>query len=227
MHILRITLCIAAIFLSHMSASAQASPLSLADFDIEAKADRILTQAADIPENILELALTAYQHAAAEGKVMRPYLTIIDYSQPSDQKRLWVVNLANNTVPYKTLVAHGKNSGTRVARHFSNRAGSHASSFGVFVTGKTYSGSKGYSMRLNGLEKGINDRALARAIVMHGAKYVSSNFLARAGRLGRSWGCPAVPTSLAKPIINRIKNGSMVFAYYPDQNWLTHSKYLA
>ncbi|MGE3920473.1 MAG: murein L,D-transpeptidase catalytic domain family protein, partial [Gammaproteobacteria bacterium] len=142
------------------------------------------------------------------------------------KKRLWVLDLQKHKVLYNTYVAHGQKSGDVYASHFSNQFGTHASSIGLFLTQNSYFGSKGLSLRLNGLDKGYNDNALRRAIVIHGAWYVDSKFANRYGRIGRSWGCPSVTPALAKPIINTIKDGSLVFAYAPNFSWLHHSKYL-
>ena len=182
--------------------------------------------ASDLPQSVLKLALIAYHHAKLDGKVSKPLLTIIDYSRKSNQKRLWVINLKNDQVPFYTYVAHGRGSGTNSATHFSNRSGSHATSLGTYVTGHTYVGHHGLELRLIGLEKGVNDHAMRRAIVMHGAWYMAKSFIHRMGRAGLSWGCPALPMAVAKPLIQTIKNGSLLFAYYPDKYWLAHSHYL-
>lgn len=179
----------------------------------------------NIDPHVLQLATDAYRCAALQGMDKKKLLTIIDYSKPSTEQRLWVVDMANNKMLFNTLVAHGKGSGNVMAQYFSNNPSTHASSLGLFQTANIYQGHDGYSMRLNGLEPGFNSNALSRAIVMHGAAYVNQQ-LAQSGRIGRSWGCPAVPKELAKPIINTISNGSLVFAYYPDSNWLKNSQYL-
>ena len=127
---------------------------------------------------------------------------------------------------YHTLVAHGKNSGAKFAKSFSNKFESKQSSLGLFVTGNTYQGGKGYALNLYGLEKGINDHAYKRRIVIHGADYVSENFIKKVGRLGRSWGCPSLDKKISTPLINEIKDGSFVFAYYPDKPWLSSSEFL-
>lgn len=179
----------------------------------------------EINPKVLKLAESAYQCAEISGVAKSKNLTIIDYSLPSDQQRMWVIDMSKNKVIYNTFVAHGQGSGNLMATHFSNEPSSHASSLGLYLTGNVYEGHNGYSLRLYGLDKGFNDHALSRAVVMHGAPYVSDG-IARGGRLGRSWGCPAVPQPLAKPIIDTIKNGNLVFAYYPDKHWLGQSKYI-
>jgi len=147
-------------------------------------------------------------------------LSVIDYSLPSTTPRLWVFDLAKRSLLFHVLVAHGSNTGGQFAKHFSNREGSHMSSLGTFVTDGTYVGHNGYSLRLKGLDGRFNDQAERRAIVIHGARYVSRQFARIEGRLGRSWGCPAVREAVAKPLIDTIRRQSMVFAYYPDPKFL-------
>ena len=153
-------------------------------------------------------------------------LTLIDYRIPSTQKRLWVIDLASGRILYHEHVAHGRNSGENYATHFSNAEGSNQSSLGLYLTQETYVGGNGYSLRLNGLEPGINDMARKRAIVMHGAPYVNPDMALRQGRLGRSLGCPALRGIVAGPIINQIKGGNFLYAYYPDEKWLNQSRFL-
>lgn len=147
-------------------------------------------------------------------------LSVIDYSLPSTTPRLWVFDLAKRSLLFHVLVAHGRNTGGQYAKHFSNTEGSLMSSLGTFVTDGTYVGHNGYSLRLKGLDGRFNDQAEKRAIVIHGASYVSRQFAKAQGRLGRSWGCPAVRPAVAKPLIDTISKQSMVFAYYPDQEFL-------
>lgn len=180
----------------------------------------------DIDKNALKLALNAFEHAEQTGVVKKPILTLIDFEKGSDKKRMWVIDLDNATVKFHTYVAHGKNSGNVFAKAFSNQVNSKESSLGTYVTDTTYTGHKGLSLHLKGLEKGINDNAYRRSIVMHGAKYVSAELAEKAHRIGRSWGCPAINTALAKPVIDMIKNGSVLFMYYPDTTYLHHSKFV-
>lgn len=176
---------------------------------------------------VFELALNAATCAVRAGKVSNPKtLTVIDYSRPSTQKRLWVIDLTTHSLLYEELVAHGQGSGGQTATMFSNQPETHRTSLGLFVTDTTYVGKNGYSLRLDGLDQGINDRARERAIVMHGASYVSRQFVKATGRLGRSWGCPAIRSDIAREMIDRVKGGGLVFAYYPDQQWLKSSKFL-
>ena len=140
-------------------------------------------------------------------------LTVIDYSLPSTQPRLWVLDLARRKVLFHELVAHGAGSGDVYATHFSNVNDSRSTSLGLFLTTETYEGGNGYSLKLKGLDAGVNDLAEARHIVMHGAWYVSSEHAQQFGRLGRSWGCPALPQADAKSVIDTVKGGSFIFAY--------------
>ncbi|MFW5657700.1 MAG: murein L,D-transpeptidase catalytic domain family protein [Bacteroidota bacterium] len=152
------------------------------------------------------------------------YLTLIDFTASSNEKRLWVIDLDSMKVKYHELVAHGKNTGNEYARHFSNTTGSYQSSLGFFVTAEPYYGKHGLSLRLDGVEPGINDKARSRAIVLHGADYVNQNFISKYGRLGRSLGCPAVSTTVNKDLINTIKEGSCLFIYYPDASYFSMSE---
>jgi hypothetical protein len=182
---------------------------------------------ARIDSTVFELALKASRCATASGVVDAPAtLTIIDYSKASVEPRLWVLDLATREVLYEELVSHGQGSGGNFATKFSNTPDSHQTSIGLFVTDAPYVGRNGYSLRLDGLDRGFNDRARDRAIVMHGAPYVNTTTARSLGRLGRSHGCPAVRDAVARELIDRVKGGSLVFAYYPDAKWLSSSKYL-
>ena len=164
-----------------------------------------------------EYARQGFDELVDEGKVHNDsILTIADFSLPSSEKRLFVIDLKNYTVLFNTYVAHGQNSGKAMASSFSNANSSHKSSLGFYVTGQTYQGKNGYSLQLIGLENGINDNAMERTIVMHGADYVSAAFVRMQGYIGRSWGCPAIPKEKSQAIINTIKNGSCLFIYHPQ-----------
>lgn len=183
--------------------------------------------AGSIDQRVLQLALSAASCAVRSGNVQNPKtLTVIDYSRPSTARRLWVFDLLSHNLLFEELVAHGQGSGGNVPSVFSNEPDTHASSLGLFVTSDTYVGRNGYSLRLLGLDRGFNDHALARAIVMHGAAYVSDLVSRALGRMGRSWGCPALREGIARTLIDKIKGGNLVFAYYPDERWLKSSKYL-
>ncbi|VVC74729.1 hypothetical protein AQUSIP_00010 [Aquicella siphonis] len=185
------------------------------------------SQAGNIDDKVLRLGLTAYLNARKHGYAGKQVLTVIDYSKPSTERRLWVFDLKKNRTLFNTWVSHGKNSGGVNATSFSNSPGSLKSSIGVFLTDQPYIGKNGYSLRLRGLERGVNDYAYSRAIVIHGAAYANADNLRYYGKIGRSWGCPAVGSSLAKPLINTIKEKSVVFAYYPDRKWLSRSPFLS
>jgi len=172
-------------------------------------------------------AMKGYNYLLSRGKIKNDEtISIIDFSLPSTQKRLFVIDVKKGTVLFNTYVSHGRNSGTSIATHFSNDPNSLKSSLGFYVTSDTYKGKHGYSLRLEGVEQNINDNALARGIVMHSAPYVNEQTIEKLGFLGRSEGCPAVPQNLYKQIIGKIKDGSCLFMYSPDENYTTHSKIL-
>ena len=153
-------------------------------------------------------------------------ISIVDFSMPSSKKRLFVIDLDHFKVLFNTYVAHGAKSGAAIANQFSNTPESNKSSLGFYETLHTYSGGHGYSLRLEGLEKGINDNANRRDIVIHAAAYVNEALIQAQGYIGRSWGCPALPKKLHKPIIDKIKNGTCLFIYSPDKTYLNNSKIL-
>lgn len=175
---------------------------------------------------VIGLALAATECAAAQGQSPTDRLAVIDYSLPSSKPRMWVFDLTTRKLLFHELVAHGRNTGENFAKKFSNQAGSLESSLGLFRTRDTYAGRNGYSLRMDGLEPGVNDRARERALVIHGASYVSTAAARQQGRIGRSWGCPAVRSTVARPLIDTLKNGQYVFSFYPDQHWLATSPYL-
>ena len=181
--------------------------------------------APSLSQSALKSALHAYQKAASQHLVRKPYLTVIDYSQPSSKQRMWIFDLKREKLLMNTYVAHGQNSGTNYARHFSNTPSSKASSLGAYVTQNTYYGSNGLSLNLKGLEHGYNDNALSRRVVVHGAWYVEPGFIKQTGHAGRSWGCPAVAKSIASSLIRTIQGGTVVYAYYPDFMYLHRSNY--
>lgn len=188
----------------------------------------LLSQAHGLRPKVLRMALKAAQKAHRKGEGRRQVLSVIDYERPSTKKRLWVFDLQKKRLLYEELVAHGKNTGGNLPRGpsaFSNTPQSLKSSVGLFETRGTYSGKHGYSLKLEGLEPGFNDNAMRRAIVIHGADYVSTSFIRRVGRLGRSWGCPALDTKVSRQVIDAIKNRSLLFVYYPVPAWLQRSKY--
>jgi hypothetical protein len=194
--------------------------------DINTEVQHLSQKAPQIDKKALTLALTAYQKAAMEGLAKKPILTVIDYSKPSSEERLWVFDIINDKLLLNTHVAHGQNSGGTTPTHFSNKTSSKESSLGTFVTQSTYSGSHGYSLNVKGLEKGINDNVYSRRIVVHGANYVEPGFIKSVGHAGRSWGCFAIAQTLSKSLINLVKDGSVIFAYYPDKQYFSHSHYV-
>lgn len=170
----------------------------------------------------IDLALEGYEKL--ENELKNPLLTVIDFSLPSTEKRLWVIDVEKQEILLNTVVSHGRNSGMLMAEKFSNRPESYQSSLGFYKTAETYHGKHGFSLRLDGLEKGFNDQARNRAIVIHGADYAREEVAKMSGRLGRSLGCPAVPTEVSDKVINLIKDGSLIFVYAQDQNYLSNSE---
>lgn len=189
-------------------------------------ATQLLAQTDNLDAAVLNKALTAFNNAVEAGITDSQILTVIDYSKASSEPRLWVFDLAESKLLFEELVAHGRGSGDNYAKEFSNTPESYQTSLGVFITDETYQGGNGYSLRLDGLEEGINHLARERAIVIHGANYVNESYVDKNGRLGRSHGCPAVGLDVNKELINTIKGGSLVFAYYPDEDWLKKSEFL-
>ncbi|WP_417427985.1 murein L,D-transpeptidase catalytic domain family protein [Halpernia sp.] len=186
------------------------------------------TNSEKLDEKVFNNAFKGFEKLKLAGKLPADshLLTIADFSKSSNTKRLWVIDLENKKILFNTLVAHGMGTGDEFAEHFSNTESSHQSSLGFYITEETYTGNNGYSMRLVGMDKGFNDAALQRAIVMHGADYVSEDFAKNHKRIGRSWGCPAVSRDLAAPIINTIKSKNCLFIYFPDENYLNSSEWL-
>ncbi len=177
-------------------------------------------------KKVLRHALAAMQCAINNGSEPADRLAVIDFSRPSTERRLWVFDLKRKTLLLRELVAHGQGSGENFATRFSNTEGSHQSSIGLFRTAETYHGQHGYSLRMDGLEPGINDRARERAIVIHPADYVDPRWISRHGRIGRSHGCPAVRPEVARMVVDSLKGGQFMFSWYPDRQWLRSSAYL-
>ncbi len=176
---------------------------------------------------VLALALQARTCAIHRGvATSTSRLAVFDYSRPSTEPRLWVFDLGQPRLLFDEYVAHGRGSGDNYARHFSNDDGSLQSSLGLFATAETYIGDNGYSLRMDGLEPGVNDHARSRLLVMHGAWYVDPLLALKQGRLGRSYGCPALRPQVAHEVIDSLKQGQLLFAYYPDRQWLAHSNFL-
>ena len=177
----------------------------------------------DLSFDVFNSAVTGYRSINNIKK--KNIVTIIDFSKPSTEKRFFVIDIVKKQLLFKSFVAHGKNSGDNYAKEFSNKSLSLKSSLGFFLTAETYSGKHGYSLRLDGLEKGINDNARDREIVIHGADYVSQQFIDKNGRLGRSWGCPALPLEISGEIIDLISNGSCLFISGPDEYYKGNSAF--
>ncbi len=204
-------------------ASSEIPPVNTELNDIQAM---LRSEADTLNTPVIDKVITTLKCAASNNVERNNILTIIDYSLPSNQKRLWVFDLAQRKLLFHTYVSHGIRSGTLLTNYFSNKNDSKASSIGVYKTQKAYYGREGLSLRLDGLDKSFNDNAANRAVVMHGGWYVDEHFIKRYGRPGRSWGCPALPPGLYQPIINTIKDQSLMVIYYPSDDWFGKSKFL-
>ena len=215
-YLIALALVVCSVGSAHAATSAAFSASSWAGADL-----------GDIDPKVFALALDAAASAVGRGRVKDPAtLTVIDYSKPSTEKRMWVYDLRTHALLFDELVSHGRGSGKTNATAFSNDPSSNKTSLGLFRTGETYVGHNGYSLRLDGLEPGVNDRARERAIVVHGAPYVNAATAKANGYLGRSLGCPAVRPEVAHALIDAIKGGGLLFAYYPDAAWLKSSALL-
>jgi hypothetical protein len=179
-----------------------------------------------LSKKVFEMGLRGMFKLTKTGYIKSNILSIVDFSQPSINKRLYVIDLDNYTLLYNTWVAHGAKTGKNSATYFSNKPSSHKSSLGFYITGETYKGSNGYSLKLLGMEKGINDYALRRGIVMHGADYVSEEYIENQGYIGRSYGCPAINSEISQDLIDMVKDGTCLFIYHPSASYRTKSKLL-
>lgn len=189
--------------------------------------DSLMLNYAGLNRKAFDLALQGFEKLKKKGELLNDaIISIIDFSLPSSEKRLFVIDMKNYKLLVNTYVAHGRNSGKEFARSFSNKPSSFKSSLGFYVTGDTYNGDNGYSLKLEGKEKGINDNADRRAIVMHGADYVNESFIQSQGYIGRSLGCPAVSKKEYKDVINLIKDRTCLFIYSPDKSYLSLSPVL-
>jgi hypothetical protein len=203
------------------------SDLPIRDADRKSVYDSLHLDLAGLNRKAFDYAKKGLLKLKEQGRIINDsILSIVDFSQPSSNRRFYVLDLKNYRILFNTFVAHGRNSGKEWANSFSNSPRSHKSSLGFYITGEPYDGRKGYSLKLEGLESGINDKAYDRAIVIHGANYVSQSFINEQGFIGRSEGCPAVPVNDAEPIIDLIKDGSCLFIYSPGQNYSHHSTIL-
>jgi hypothetical protein len=193
--------------------------------DYSALYDSLQLDSLLLSRQAFNFAVQGYKSLESSGELQNnEILSIVDFSLPSDKKRLFVLNMETGKLLFNTWVSHGKNSGRAMATRFSNKINSNQSSLGFYVTGDTYRGGHGYSLRLDGKEEGINDNAMSRGIVMHSAKYVDEDIIQKKGYIGRSLGCPAVPEELYTAIIDSIKSGSCLFLYSPDRNYVSKSK---
>jgi len=188
--------------------------------------DSLSRAAPGLNKEALRHAVAAMQCAVNNGAQPAQRLAVIDYSLPSTARRLWIFDLKRQRVLLRDFVAHGRQSGENLATRFSNREGSHQSSLGLFRTAESYQGKHGYSLRMDGLEPGINDRARERAIVIHSAAYVDPALARSQGRIGRSLGCPAVRPEVGRMVVDQLKGGQFMFSWYPDRRWLQNSAYL-
>ena len=181
-----------------------------------------------LTRDIFDLAIKGLKKLDSDGKLNNPNIvTIVDYSQSSNKKRLYVIDLKNKKMLFNTFVAHGRNTGEEYAKSFSNDEGSYKSSLGFYITEHPVIGSHtGFSLQIDGVEKGFNDHAVQRAIIIHAAEYVTQNFINKYGRLGRSYGCPSLPPEMNKPIIDAIKGGTCLFLYNPNKEYLSNSALL-
>ncbi len=203
----------------HPGDSAITSSASSSSFtpDLKSVYDSLHLNLKGLSQEAFDYAKKGFDKLVQEGKLLNSsIISIVDFTQPSYKKRLFIIDLKNYKVLFNTLVAHGRNTGREVATSFSNQNSSYKSSPGFYVTRETYDGKNGYSLKLEGLERGINDNAYERGIVIHGAEYVNAELANAQGYIGRSQGCPAVPVQVTRPIINTIKNGTCVFIYHPS-----------
>ncbi|MDG5499474.1 murein L,D-transpeptidase catalytic domain family protein [Marinobacter sp. BGYM27] len=215
-----LAIAMSVLFAFQFSASAQAGVFN------DALLANLSKSAPNLNKGVLKNALQASQCAISSGLEQPQRLAVIDFSLPSTERRLWIFDLKSGALVLRDLVAHGRNSGDNMATAFSNVEGSHQSSIGLFQASETYRGKHGYSLRLDGLESGVNDLARQRAIVIHGADYVDPSWIANYGRIGRSLGCPAVSQKIIRRVVDNLKGGQFVFTYYPDQKWLQSSDML-
>jgi hypothetical protein len=230
--LLMIVMCASSFFVKVVKGE-ETSKITSSKVSVLQKADQIYNKinfgkSEPLSREVFYKAYTGYLNLKDAGKLDQdhPIISICDFSLSSNVKRLWVIDLKDSRVLIHSLVAHGQGTGEEFAMKFSNTENSHQSSFGFYVTEDTYVGDNGYSLKLNGMDAGYNDAAYSRAIVMHGADYVCDSYIRDNKRLGRSWGCPAVPATMAKDIINTIKNKTCLYIYYPNKSYLAKSVWL-
>lgn len=212
-------LCLAGLWLG-------AAPLFAAVLPQDDLKQELALAAPELAPQALQHALAAMQCAVNHGAAPASRLAVIDYSLPSTERRLWIFDLQEKRLLLRDFVAHGRASGENMAERFSNRLGSNQTSLGLFRTSESYRGKHGYSLRMDGLDPGVNDLARARAIVIHGADYVSPLLVQSQGRIGRSLGCPAVRQEVARLVVDQLKGGQYLFAWHSDPRWTRNSAYL-
>lgn len=204
--------------------SGEEKSMALTNF-LRSQYDAINSEANKPKFDIYKKAMLGYYKLKDEGKVQKDIVTVIDFRMSSTEKRMWIIDVATNKVLYHSLVAHGKNSGWDFAKTFSNTRNSNMSSIGFYLVGEKYFGKYGLSLRLDGVEKGFNDNARSRAIVMHPAQYVNASITGSLGRLGRSFGCPAIPYKDSDKIMKTIADRSVLFIYFPQKDYLQKTAY--
>jgi hypothetical protein len=230
--LLMIVMCASSFFVKVVKGE-ETSKITSSRVSVLQKADQIYNKinfgkSEPLSREVFYKAYTGYLNLKDAGKLNQdhPIISICDFSLSSNVKRLWVIDLKDSRILIHSLVAHGQGTGEEFAMKFSNTENSHQSSLGFYVTEGTYMGDNGYSLKLNGMDLGYNDAAYDRAIVMHGADYVCDSYIRDNKRLGRSWGCPAVPATMAKDIINTIKDKTCLYIYYPNKSYLAKSVWL-
>ena len=202
------------------------APLLATNSSQQVLLDDLARNAPGLNRQALQHALAAMQCAVNHGAAPARRLAVIDFSRPSTERRLWIFDLRRRGLLLRDFVAHGRASGENFADRFSNLLGSHQTSLGLFRTAESYSGKHGYSLRMDGLEPGLNDLARERAIVIHGAAYVNPLLVQSQGRIGRSLGCPAVRPEVARMVVDQLKGGQFLFAWHSDRRWMQGSAYL-
>lgn len=210
---------------THKPAAAVALHRSFAEAKMDVY-DSLRLEDVGLSRRAFEMALRGMSKLIKSYHIKENILSIVDFSQSSLSKRLYVIDLENYALLFNTLVAHGNKTGKEMARSFSNKNRSNKSSLGFYITGNTYMGNNGYSLKLQGVEKGINDFAFRRAIVLHGADYVSADWAANHNQdyIGRSQGCPALPVEMSAEIINELKDGTCLFIYHPTSTYRAQSR---
>jgi hypothetical protein len=231
--VLMIGMCASSFFVKVVKGAENNSVLKNSKMYVSLKADEIYNKinfGNEVPlsKEVFRSAYTGFLNLQAAGKLnsSSAVISICDFSLSSNVKRLWVINMEQSKVLFHSLVAHGQGTGDEFAENFSNNENSHQSSLGFFITDETYNGDNGYSLKLKGMDAGYNDAAYNRSIVVHGADYVCESYIRANQRLGRSWGCPALPRDISQKVINTIKNGTCFYIYYPNKNYLARSVWL-